>query len=173
MHNTGHYVRTFLLRDMQIHDLRMGPSVESENAPMDDFRYITNSFCDTDLLIMASPLNHGFISILSKIVLNRISRIYEIPSHKHFSIAAMQSKVGKAPLMGLIMQKEEGTGAQDILLNKLTVERTAANIHTVLDFCIITENGVTDAVCKTFQSVDYYAYIEKTYTDLITGSPSA
>ncbi len=59
---------------------------------------------------------------------------------------------------------------QDILLNRLSGERTAANIHTVLDFCITTDTGVCEAVCKTFQSIDYNSYIEKTYTDLITGS---
>jgi hypothetical protein len=68
------------------------------------------------------------------------------------------------------MQKEPDTSNQDILVNRLSGERTAANIHTVLDFSITTDTGVCEAVCKTFQSIDYHSYIEKTYTDLIAGS---
>jgi hypothetical protein len=79
------------------------------------------------------------------------------------------SDMGKLPLMGMIMQKEVETTEQDLLRNRLSGERIAANIHTVLDFCITTDTGVSEAVCKTFQSIDYNSYIEKTYTDLIAG----
>jgi hypothetical protein len=75
----------------------------------------------------------------------------------------------RLPLMGMIMQKEADTSKQDLLINKLSGERIAANIHTVLDFSITTDTGTSEAVCKTFQSIDYKSYIEKTYTDLIAG----
>jgi hypothetical protein len=81
-----------------------------------------------------------------------------------------KSGISRMPLMGMIMQKEADTDKQDLLLNRLSGERIAANMHTVLDFCITTDTGVSDAVCKTFQSIDYNLYIEKTYTDLISGS---
>jgi hypothetical protein len=166
MHNTGHYLRYFMLRDMTIDDLR----TDVQSQEKDDFRYIANSLEDTDLLILASPLRQGFMSVLSKMILDRLARHYENPSVRPVMWNELNAAGKRVPLMGLILQKDPDTVEQDILLNRLSAERTAANMYTMLDFCITTDNGVTEAVCKTFQSVDYYAYIEKTYTDLITGS---
>jgi hypothetical protein len=166
MHNTGHYVRYFMLREMQIHDLR----TQVPSSEKDDFRYLANSLEDTDLLVIASPIRQGFISVLSKMILDRLVRHYDHPVAENVIWNELQASTKKVPLMGMILQKDAETDEQDILLNRLSAERTAANIHTVLDFCITTDNGVTEAACKTFQSVDYYSYIEKTYTDLITGA---
>ncbi len=162
MHNTGHYVRSFMLRDMRIADLRsqnmLNPSDNQEVA--DDFRYILNSLDETDLLIIASPLEQGFLTVITKMMLDRLTKVW----------ISGKSGISRLPLMGMIMQKEADTDKQDLLLNRLSGERIAANMHTVLDFCITTDTGVSDAVCKTFQSIDYNLYIEKTYTDLISGS---
>ena len=173
MHNTGHYIRTFTLRSMEISDFRISVNpdlVQDSYDFADDFRYIYNSIEDTDLLIIASPLEQGFLTVLTKIILDRLTRVLQ-PSAVDPS-GWMNKKTGhdRLPLMGLILQKEADTIEQDLLINKLSGERIAANIHTVLDFSITTDTGVCEAVCKTFQSIDYKSYIEKTYTDLITGS---
>jgi hypothetical protein len=173
MHNTGHYIRSFMLRDLKIVDLRISEyqSEKPDNQEFaDDFRYVLNSIEDTDLLIIASPLDQGFLSVLTKMILDRLTRVFQ-PSQFQ-SLTSVNGATGhdKLPLMGMIMQKEADTSEQDLLLNKLSGERIAANIHTVLDFCITTDTGVSEAVCKTFQSIDYKSYIEKTYTDLIAGS---
>jgi multimeric flavodoxin WrbA len=172
MHNTEHYVRSFMLRDMRIADLRSANSAEAfdnkENT--DDFRYILNSLDETDLLIIASPLEHGFLSILAKIAMDRLTKVLQPSQFRPSSWLSGKPGIARLPLMGMIMQKEADTSEQDLLLNQLSGERIAANIHTVLDFCITTETGVSDAVCKTFQSIDYNSYIEKTYADLIAGS---
>ncbi len=136
----------------------------------DDFRYILNSLEETDLLIIASPLEQGFLSVLTKMVLDRLTKVLQPSQYKPSPWMTGKTGITRLPLMGMIMQKEADTSEQDLLLNKLSGERIAANIHTVLDFCITTETGVSDAVCKTFQSIDYNSYIEKTYTDLIAGS---
>ncbi len=173
MHNTGHYIRTFNLRDMNISDLRIYDLPEEFAAKKDftdDFRYIYNSMEDTDLLIIASPLEQGFLTVLTKMILERLTKVLQ-PAQNN-TLAWVNGKSGheRLPLMGMILQKEADTSEQDLLINKLSGERIAANIHTVLDFSITTDTGVCEAVCKTFQSIDYKSYIEKTYTDLIAGS---
>jgi multimeric flavodoxin WrbA len=172
MHNTEHYVRSFLLRDMKILDLRSQDSINSmDNKEIaDDFRYIQNTLDETDLLIIASPLEQGFLTVLTKMTLDRLTKVLQPSQFKPAPSLAGKTGIARLPLMGMIMQKEADTSEQDLLLNKLSGERIAANIHTVLDFCITTDTGVSDAVCKTFQSIDYNSYIEKTYTDLIAGS---
>jgi multimeric flavodoxin WrbA len=162
MHNTGHYVRSFMLKDMKIADLRSRDTINpiDNQEVADDFRYILNSLEDTDLLIIASPLEQGFLTVITKMMLDRLTKVW----------ITGKSGISRMPLMGMIMQKEADTDKQDLLLNRLSGERIAANMHTVLDFCITTDTGVSDAVCKTFQSIDYNLYIEKTYTDLISGS---
>jgi hypothetical protein len=173
MHNAGHYVRSFMLRDLRIMDLRpAAPQVENvvSEAVVDDFRYVVNSLEETDLLVIASPLEQGYISVLTKMILDRLTRLLTPGELKQPAWAGDGLTMRKAPLMGLILQREPDTNEQDLLLNKLSGERIAANIHSVLDFCITMESGVTDAVCKTFQSIDYHSYIENTYQDLIAGS---
>jgi hypothetical protein len=173
MHNTGNYVRSFMLRDMKISDLRiMNDQLDNyENHHFaDEFRYILNSLEETDLLIVASPLENGFLTVLTKMVLDRLTKVLQPTQMQNLALTGGKTGKNKLPLMGLIMQKEPDTSNQDILVNRLSGERTAANIHTVLDFSITTDTGVCEAVCKTFQSIDYNSYIEKTYTDLIAGS---
>jgi hypothetical protein len=157
---------------MKITDLRSaGPANEAGNTEVtDDFRYILNSIGETDLLIIASPLEQGFLSILTKMAMDRLTKVLSPSQYYTSGWMAGKSGIPRLPLMGMIMQKEADTTEQDLLLNQLSGERIAANIHTVLDFCITTDTGVSDAVCKTFQSIDYNSYIEKTYTDLIAGS---
>ncbi len=62
MHNTEHYVRSFMLRDMKIQDLRLMDSINTTGNQdfTDDVRYILNSLDETDLLIIASPSGTGF-----------------------------------------------------------------------------------------------------------------
>jgi hypothetical protein len=172
MHNTGHYVRSFILREMTIADLRSAEAAnEIDNKEItDDFRYIFNGLDETDLLIIASPLEQGFLTILTKTAMDRLTKVLQPSQYRSSSWLDGKSEMAGLPIMGMILQKEADTTEQDLLLNQLSGERIAANIHTVLDFCITTDTGVSDAVCKTFQSIDYKSYIEKTYTDLIAGS---
>lgn len=172
MHNTGHYVRSFMLRDMKILDLRSEDSINifDNKEFTDDFRYILNSLDETDLMIIASPLEQGFLTGFTKMILDRLTKVLQPSQYSPSPWLTERTGIARLPLMGMILQKEADTSEQDLLLNKLSGERIAANIHTVLDFCITTDTGVSDAVCKTFQSIDYNSYIEKTYTDLIAGS---
>jgi hypothetical protein len=73
-------------------------------------------------------------------------------------------------MIGVILQPESDSTSQEVLLNRLTQERMAANLQTVLSFLITTNSSVTEAVCETFRSFDYRLYIENTSNDFLAGS---
>jgi hypothetical protein len=172
LHKAGHYVRSFLLREMQINDFRSDSQEEKvyRESPEDDFRYISNALQETDLLVTASPLEKGNITGLSKTVQDRLSRVLMPPARIPAPVKGSYSDMQKKPLMGLIFQTEPGTSEHDLLLNRLIGERMAANLQTVMSFSTTMESDVTDTLCKTFQSMDYHTYVEKTFQDLISGS---
>jgi len=177
LHKTGHYVRCFLLRDMQINDLRSNGgrvgAIKKESGE-DDFRYISNALQETDLVVTASPLEKGSISGLSKIVQDRMARILLQPDNMPSSGGMGKIyNVRKIPLMGFILQAEPDTSELDLLLNRLMGERMAANMHTLLSFCISMESEVTETLYKTFQSIEYPGYVEQIFQELITGSTRA
>jgi hypothetical protein len=156
LHNTGHYVRSFMLREMKINDTR----------------YILNGIRDTDLLVLASPLHKGSISLQSRRIMDQLVEV--IPAREASPSAWMyNTNHSGLPLMGIILQKEPETDEQVLLLNKLTQERIAANLHSVLSFFVTTDTGVTDGICKTFQSFDYQKFIEKTCNDFLANPASS
>jgi hypothetical protein len=171
LHKTGHYVRFFLLRDMQINDFRSnsdGVGTIKREYDEDDFRYISNALKEADLIVTASPLKKGGTTLLVKIVQDRLARVLMPPEN----IDGMDRihTARKVPLMGLILQAEPDTCERDLLLNRLMGERMAANLHTVLSFCISMESDVTETLYKTFQSIEYHEYVEEIFQELITGS---
>jgi hypothetical protein len=174
LHKAGHYVRCFLLRDMEIndfrtHDERVGPIKRECNK--DDFRYISNALQETDLLVTASPLEKGSITVLAKIVNDRLARV--LNPHENMLAAAGMGRIYTSrniPLIGLILQAEPDTRERDLLLNRLMGERMAANMHTVLSFCTSMESDITETLYKTFQSIEYHGHVEQISQELIGGS---
>ena len=171
LHKTGHYVKTYLLREMRIINSQNGSSEDTfadTKEPFDDVRYIINTLRETDLLVWACPLNQGFTSLLLKMVQDRIIGLWQPHVEMHANKWTVSQEYSKIPLMGVIVQREAETSQQDILLNKLIQERIAANLHTVLSFFITTEISVTETVCETFRSFNYQLFIENTCNDFLT-----
>ncbi len=80
MHNTEHYVRSFMLREMKITDLRSAESGQRW-LTIPKLRMISGIFStaldETDLLIIASPLEQGFLSILTKMIMDRLTKVLQ------------------------------------------------------------------------------------------------
>lgn len=171
LQKTGHYVKTFQLREM---------SIDRHNAPEDSFphgrkvfhpddvKYILNILKETDLLVWASPLKQGLISVLTKMVQNRVNQHLQDNYPLRKAKWADTGSLNRIPLTGVIVQPESDTAPQEILLNRLAQERMAANLNTVLSFFITTELPLTDAACTTFRSFDYRLFIEDTCNDFLT-----
>jgi len=151
LYKIGHHIRYFTLREMVAGDMR----------------YITNGLHETDLLVFASPLENGNISLPTRLIQAHLAQ--QVPSGISMNDRMLHTKPGaRLPLFGVILQKEEDTEEKDLLLNKLSQERMAANLHTILGFFTTTETGVADGVCKTFQGYDYKQYVENTCDDLLS-----
>jgi hypothetical protein len=171
LHKTGHYVRSFLLRDMQIKDLRISGFRNNPDPGfiMDDFRYIANAVSETDLIVMTSPLEQGFVSILAKMVQDRLSRFLLPKENKPASVMRLTGNENKMPLLALILQKEPNTVENDVLLNRLAGETMAANLHTLLSFCVTMDSDITETLHKTWKSMDYHFQVEQTFNGFISG----
>jgi len=169
LHKTGHYVRSFLLREMQINDFNYGNVRQSRGTPddfRDDFRYISNTLHETDLIVIASPIEHGYVSVLTKMVRDRLAQVLLTYEKAATLSPASYYRMHKLPLMGLILQKERHTSEHELLLNRLSWERLAANLHTLLSFCVTTDRDVAETLQSTFQCMDLQQNTEQAYNQL-------
>jgi len=156
LYKIGHYTRHFTLREMGTGDMR----------------YITNGLHETDLLVFASPLQNGNISLPTRLLQAQLAQ--HAPSGISMNDRMLHSKHGAGlPLFGVILQKEEDTAEKDLLLNKLSQERIAANLHTVLGFFTTTDTGVADGVSKTLKGYGYQRYVENTCDDFLSRTETA
>jgi hypothetical protein len=171
LHKAGHYVKVFILREMCISCTpEPGDALlhGQKGFETDDVRYIFNSLQETDLLVWASPLKQGLIPMLAKRVQGRVNSFFQHKLPVRDSAWANSEALNHIPLIGMILQPESDATPQDVILNRLTQERMAANLNTVLSFFITTELSLTDAACETFRSFDYRHFIEDTCNDFLT-----
>lgn len=171
LHKAGHYVKTFHLREMRIScPTGTGDALSCRQAGLavDDVRYIFNSLQETDLLVWASPLKQGLFPRLAKMVQGRVNTYIQHRLPSQASAWSGSEALNHIPLIGVILQTESDTTPQDVILNRLTQERMAANLNTVLSFFITTDSSLTDAACETFRSFDYRHFIEDTCNDFLS-----
>jgi len=157
MHKTGHYIKTFQLRDMKI------------TGPDDDTRYIIASLKEADLLIWACPLKNGCLPVLARMAQSHINRHFQNLLIRDTNHWIKVQTIPKTPLIGIILEPEPDTTAQDLLLIRLTQERMAAELSTVMSFLVTADTELTEAVCETVKSFDYRQYIDNTCEDFIAG----
>jgi len=147
LHHLGHYVKAFQLRTLDISHNNGYTGVTG------DINYIFNSLNDADLVVFACPLINGHISdLISKIqdsIVLHFQQMQKKSSNFNFT------EVFRMPLFGVVVMPESGSNEHELLLNKLTQERIATNIRTILSFFITTSLNQADAVCETLESAHY------------------
>lgn len=166
---TGQYVRSFNLREMQLAGVTGGSTDKpvSTLPVRDDFRYIENALKETDLLVLAATPENLSVVFVLKLLRERLSIKKHAQGAPYHLMKQADSE--NIPMIGLILNTDAGAGEHDMLLNRLAGERLAADLHTVFSFCTTTDGSSFDAACKTFQSLNYRQYLEKTCDDLILG----
>lgn len=158
MHKTGHYVKTFRLRDMVI------------GGPDDNTRYFTAILPETDLLVWAFPVKRGAMPVLVSSVQSLTHLFFQSYAiHKGNPYLSLEQHQ-KMPLIGILVQPDNETTAQDMLMIRLTQERMAAELKTILSFFLATHTSLATAVCETFRSFDYRSFIEDTCEDFLLTS---
>jgi multimeric flavodoxin WrbA len=152
LHHLGHYVKKFVLRDMEL-------SLDPENTLFTgDINYVFNSLKDADLIVFASPLINGRLSGLSIAVQRSITAYYQklFKSHSREKFTSIFTM----PLFGAVVMPDQGISEHEILLNKLTQERIATNLSTMMSFFITTKENFTEAIFETLEIIkcrDAYA----------------
>jgi hypothetical protein len=158
LHKTGHYVKTFRLRDMVV------------GGPDDNTRYITASLHEADLLVWGFPVKRGAMPVLVSSVQSLTCHFFQHHADNSGNPYLSLQQHPKVPLTGILVQPDAETTAQDMLMVRLTQERMAADLKTILSFFLTTQTTLASAVCETFRSFDYRSYIEDTCEDLLLTS---
>ncbi len=107
----------------------------------DDMDSIYPKFLHCDLLIFASPIKMGFVSALLKRTLDRLIPLV-LPYFKILNHEFHHSKRYKGyPNLGLLLEKDYTTDAEDLDIIQQIFQRTALNFHSELKFShLITDS---------------------------------
>ncbi len=171
LHHLGNYVKMYHLRNLNLIGGKSdaGGFNQAKFTSEDDFRYVISSLKETDLLVFASPLIHGHISDLTTDFQERISAYYQSHPEEDISERSNSGYIYRIPLFGAIVMKGPDSSPQEILLNKLTQERIAMNLNTILSFYTTTDVSLTEAVALTLRSLDYRKSIENASNEMLAG----
>ena len=164
-------MKTYQLRNLNLtgSDFGAGGIWPQHFTTEDDFRYVINSMKDTDLLIFASPLTNGHISELTAGFQDRISAYYQSYPEEDISERLNSGFIYRIPLFGTLVMKDNNSNHQEFLLNKLTQERIATNLNTVLSFYLTTDKSPAEVIAVTLRSLDYRQSIENATNEMLAG----
>jgi hypothetical protein len=147
LHHLGHYIKSFQLKNLDL---------------LNDNRYIMNCLKETNLLVFATPMINERISGLTFTIQESIIRHYKEINAASDHDTAQENQI---PLFGMIMKPEKDCKDHSLLLNKLSQERIAANIGTVLSFFVTADKNPLEALTRTLLCVNFHEIA----ADYITG----
>lgn len=111
-----------------------GVCTHHDDAP-DIFRSVVNA----DFLIFASPLIAGFPSAMLKKITDRLIVLF----HPYIIVKQSEShhrkRYARYPDFGLVLQKENETDDEDLLIVKDMYDRLAINFHAQLRYMKLTD----------------------------------
>lgn len=146
LRSQGHTVDELRLRDLDLRDCvgcfgcwvkTPGQCVVNDAAHVIDAAVIRSDFT-----LWAAPLRMGFPSALLKRALDK-----SIPLvHPYFEVvnneAHHRSRYARYPRLGLLVEREPDTDADDLGLVSAIFARTALNLKSALSFAVTTETSV-------------------------------
>lgn len=142
----GHTVTTFTLRDLDIKycsgcfDCWM--KTPGACIAKDDSHAVCRAVINSDFMLWAAPLRMGFPSALLKKMQDK-----SIPLiHPYFAIdhneAHHRARYAHYPRLGLLLEKETDTDAEDLRIVGDIFSRTAVNMKSRLEFASCTDEPV-------------------------------
>lgn len=144
----GHAVTAFTLREMDVKFCTgcFGCWVKTpgECVVHDASREICRTVINGDFLLWAAPLRMGFPDATLKKMMDK-----SIPLiHPYFVVdhgeAHHRARYDHYPRVGLLLEKEADTDAEDLRIVSDIFSRTALNMKSRLEFAFTTENSATD-----------------------------
>jgi multimeric flavodoxin WrbA len=160
--NSGHIVRTLLLREMKLGFCRGCFKCWHTNPGVcnidDDIKYVHKAVINADLVVWASPLSKGFCSSLLKKVQERMIPLLHPYVELVNGEVHHRKRYDHYPCFGMIVQKESDTCSEELQIVRQIQERYALNFRSRLNFFITTEMPVSEAVYETQQHIDGDAF---------------
>lgn len=144
----GHIVDALLLRNLRIRPCNgcwdcwwKTPGV---CRLKDDQEGILRSWMRSDLVLLASPLSVGFLTSLTKHVIDRHIPLY----HPYVTLRGGESghlkRYDRYPALAGLLALDPGDDAEDLAIVTRYLERSAWHGHTRLAFCHTTGTPVTE-----------------------------
>jgi|WetSurMetagenome_2_1015567.scaffolds.fasta_scaffold20507_4 hypothetical protein len=148
LHHLGYYIKIY-----HLHHISFPGGEQQEYLPLESsgfsLKYIMGSIKEANLVVFVSPLIEGHFSEPMQRIQQNISSYF---APEETSIQAMNPELS-LPKFGVITMREKNTDDQNLLFNRLSQERTAANLHTLLSFFILTGIKHTEAVFETIRII--------------------
>ena len=144
----GHSVKQVPLRDLQVkHCLGCWTcwvKTPGECVHKDDVESALRLILKADLLILASPLIMGYPSAVLKQFMDRMIPLVHPYIMLDHGECHHQARYGAYPKMGLLLEKEADTDAEDIEIVRDLFERVARNMKTTLQFTHTTDEDLQE-----------------------------
>ncbi len=143
-------VKQVILRDLQVkHCLGCWTcwvKTPGECVHKDDVESVLRQIMKADLLILASPLILGYPSAVLKQFMDRMIPLVHPYIMLDHGECHHQARYRAYPKMGLLLDKETDTDAEDIEIVRDLFERVARNMKTTLQFTFTTDEDMQE-VC--------------------------
>ncbi|NPV86693.1 MAG: flavodoxin family protein [Anaerolineae bacterium] len=146
----GHAVTCMTLRDLNLHYCNgcFGCWVKTpgECLARDDSGGVRRAVIGSDLTVFASPLVMGFVSALTKKMMDKMIPL--LHPYIVFDRGEMHhlARYKRYPQLGLLLQKTIGSDDEDLALASEIVSRTAINFKSKLCFTKLIEEPIQEVV---------------------------
>lgn len=100
----------------------------------DDMENIYSKIVKSDMLIFASPLIDGFVSAQLKTAMDRLIPLFSPYIRIYKKECHHKKRYPHYPKIGVLLQSEEGTDKEDLIILRQIFDRVAINMHTQLLF---------------------------------------
>ena len=153
---TGHCVRSFKLREMDIRHCTGCWScwwaTPGLCAQRDDMPDIYRAVMKSDLVVFASPVIMGFVSALLKRANERLIPLI----HPYLQMAGGEchhrGRYDRYPHLGLLLRKGPDTDDEDIKIISDIYRREALNFRSAFRFTALTDQSVRE-VCRAITAL--------------------
>ena len=143
-----HHVTAFTLRDMDIHSgvgcFGCWAQTPGQCVVKDDSHEVCRAVVNSDFMLWAAPLRMGFPDAMLKKVMDKSIPLIHPYIVMDQGEAHHLPRYDRYPRLGLLLQKEADTDAEDLRVVGDIFSRTALNMKSRLEFVLTTERPVDE-----------------------------
>lgn len=110
----------------------------------DDSAEICESYIQSDLVILASPVLKGFVSATLKSTQDKLIPLIHPDFEIHSGEVHHKARYGKYPKLSLLLHRDDGCDDEDIDIIKGIYKRSARTLKTTLEHLFLTETKASE-----------------------------